>query len=86
MRSGVVSSQRQVTTVRGILLRTPSSGGVNVAEKSWTHDELLDELEGFERELKAAGLRDSSVRTYTDRTRTFLRWLVGDYTPQGPVS
>lgn len=56
-----------------------------MAEQSWTHDELLDELEGFERELRAAGLRDSSVRTYTDRTRTFLRWLVGDYTPRGPV-
>jgi hypothetical protein len=56
-----------------------------VAERSWTHDELLIELEEFERELKTAGLRDSSVRTYTDRTSTFLRWLVGDYTPRGPV-
>jgi hypothetical protein len=57
-----------------------------VSEQTWTHAELLAELEEFERELKAAGLRDSSVRTYTDRTSIFLRWLVGDYTPRGPVS
>ena len=57
-----------------------------MAEQSWTHEELLAELVEFERELKAAGLRNSSVHTYTDRTSTFLRWLVGDYTPRGPVS
>ena len=74
-----------MTEVRGILVGTPSAEGFNVAEQSWTHDELLEELEGFGRELRAAGLRDSSVRTYTDRTRTFLRWLVGDYTPRVPV-
>jgi hypothetical protein len=38
----------------------------------------------FERELRAADLRETSVRTYVDRTAIFLRWLAGDYQPQGP--
>lgn len=35
--------------------------------KSWTYDELLAEPEQFELQLKAAGLGDSSVHTYSDR-------------------
>ena len=50
----------------------------------WTSDELRDELERFEAELRAAGLRETSIQTYVDRTRRFLRWLDGDYTPGGP--
>lgn len=83
-RVDVMGDPPAITAVRGILLSAPTLGGFTVAEQSWTHTELLSELAEFERELRAAGLRDSSVRTYTDRTTIFLRWLVGDYTPRGP--
>jgi hypothetical protein len=35
-------------------------------------------------ELRAAHLKESSVRTYVDRAATFLRWLDGEYQPRGP--
>jgi hypothetical protein len=50
----------------------------------WTVDELRDELQRFESELRAAGLADASVRTYVGRSETFVRWLAGDYTPRAP--
>ena len=53
-------------------------------EPVWTVRELNQELRRFERELRAAGLAENSVRTYVDRTAIFLRWLSGDYKPQGP--
>ena len=56
-----------------------------MAEPTWTYRELQAELREFERQHKAAGLKPNSVQTYADRTSRFLRWLVGDYTPRGPV-
>lgn len=52
--------------------------------RSWTVDELDRELKRFEHELKAAGLRPSSVQTYVERSERFIRWLRGDYHPRGP--
>lgn len=52
--------------------------------ESWTHEELERELKRFELELRAAKLAESSVRTYVDRSGIFLRWLAGEYHPQGP--
>ncbi len=46
--------------------------------------ELREELRGFEHQLRAAGLKETSVATYVDRTSRFLRWLEGDYQPRGP--
>lgn len=54
-------------------------------EESWTYSELRSKLDEFERELRAADLRDSSVSTYIGRSEIFLRWLVGEYTPRGPI-
>lgn len=51
---------------------------------SWTIAELHEALEDFEAELRTAGLVESSVRTYVDRSRYFVRWLDGDYHPRGP--
>ena len=51
---------------------------------AWTLQELRKELGRFEAELRANDLRESSVRTYVDRSAIFLRWLAGDYHPQGP--
>ncbi len=53
-------------------------------ERTWPHDELVSSLEQFEAELRRAGLRETSVETYVDRSQRFLRWLIEDYTPRGP--
>ncbi len=50
----------------------------------WTVAELHEALEGFEVELRGAGLEESSIRTYVDRSRYFVRWLDGDYQPRRP--
>ncbi|MGE0708607.1 MAG: hypothetical protein AB7N76_12695 [Planctomycetota bacterium] len=50
----------------------------------WTAAELSRELERFEKELRDAGLAENSIKTYAQRSATFLRWLVGDYEPRGP--
>lgn len=50
----------------------------------WTIEKLHVELRRFEERLRAEGLAPTSIRTYVDRTAIFLRWLVGDYHPQGP--
>jgi hypothetical protein len=52
--------------------------------ESWTVDSLEKELRRFEAELRAANLAESSVRTYVDRSAIFVRWLAGEYSPQGP--
>ena len=53
-------------------------------EAHWNAEELRRELARFERELRDAGLTDSSVRTYVGRSEIFIRWLDGDYHPRGP--
>lgn len=53
-------------------------------DQRYTVDELHEELRRFERELRAAGLKENSVTTYVDRTSRFLKWLNGDYQPRGP--
>jgi hypothetical protein len=52
-------------------------------DRCWTLGELRAELARFEEELRAKGLRPSSVQTYVDRSGRFLRWLVGEYQPWG---
>jgi len=55
-----------------------------MTEQAWTIGQLWSELRRFEDELNAAKLAENTVRTYVDRTTFFLRFLVGDYTPEGP--
>lgn len=52
---------------------------------TWTDEELMREVDRFERELEAANLLPNSVRSYVDYARRFLRWRVGDYRPRGAV-
>ena len=52
-------------------------------DTTWRISELMDQLERFEQEARAAGLKEASVRTYVDRSRIFVRWLAGDYQFQG---
>lgn len=54
-------------------------------QQRWSAEDLRAEIRRFERELRGAGLRDSSVQTYVGRSEIFVRWLAGDYTPRGPV-
>jgi hypothetical protein len=53
--------------------------------KRWSIEELRSELGRFEDELRDAGLEESSIRTYVDRSKVFLRWLVGEYRPMSAV-
>ena len=53
-------------------------------DTTWSIADLMDELERFEREARAAGLKENSVRTYVDRSPNFVRWLAGDFQFQGP--
>jgi hypothetical protein len=47
----------------------------------WTVNQLHDLLGTFEAELRAAGLKENTIRTYVDRSTIFVRWLDGDYRP-----
>ncbi|MCU1621292.1 MAG: hypothetical protein JWL79_137 [Frankiales bacterium] len=51
---------------------------------AWTVDDLQRELERFEADARRAGLKETTVRTYVDRSQIFVRWLAGDYPFHGP--
>ena len=44
---------------------------------------LHSQLDLFREDLRAAGLRESTVHSYLMGSRLFVRWLAGDYVP-GP--
>jgi hypothetical protein len=52
--------------------------------EGWTIEELRRELGRFETELRRAGLKESSITTYVDRSGRFVSWLAGEYAPRGP--
>ena len=52
--------------------------------KVWTIEDLYEQLDAFEADLRRAGLKEASVATYVGRSRYFVRWLGGDYVPEGP--
>jgi hypothetical protein len=51
------------------------------SHRAWTIEELRGEIERYERELLAAGMKQNTIQTYTDRARRFVAWLDGDYKP-----
>lgn len=53
-------------------------------DSPWTVEELQAELERFKAELRAAGLRESTVFSYLNGSSMFVRWLAGTYAPRGP--
>ena len=59
-------------------------GHAVVMAESWTIADLQAELVRFEAEARRARLAENSVRTYVDRSQTFVRWLAGDFQFQGP--
>jgi len=65
---------------------TGASGSLAVATagQRYSPTELRVELRRFQDQLRAAGLKETSITTYVDRTSHFLKWLEGDYQPRGP--
>jgi hypothetical protein len=61
--------------------RSQASGPIG--QGPWNTGELKVELARFESELQSAGLKESSVYTYIDRAERFIRWLDGEYRPNG---
>jgi hypothetical protein len=55
-----------------------------MAKKCWTTTELASKIDEFHDELVRAGLAESSIQTYVERSYTFVRWLDGRYKPRGP--
>jgi hypothetical protein len=70
-------------------LGTPADPATVIPERAvinnqrYSVDELREELRRFERQLRAADLKETSITTYTDRTNRFLKWLDADYQPRG---
>lgn len=62
-----------------VLMRTSGTSGAASREAA----ELTRDLDRFKRELRAAGLRESTIHSYLMGSTLFVRWLAGDYTP-GP--
>jgi hypothetical protein len=62
----------------------PKPDVTEAGSQSYSPAELRAELRRFEHQLRAAGLKETSVTTYVDRTGRFLKWLEGDYQPRGP--
>lgn len=44
---------------------------------------LRDELEQFKGDLRAGGLRESTIHSYLSGATLFVRWLAGEYKPSG---
>jgi hypothetical protein len=64
--------------------KADEDAGRIMSENRWSGSDLLAELRRFEGELCEAGLRDHTVETYVGRCETFIRWLMGEYTPHRP--
>jgi hypothetical protein len=52
-----------------------------VAEKAWTMDEMLAELERYEKAMQDANMTPETIQSYVDRAHRFVGWLDGDYKP-----
>lgn len=49
---------------------------------TWSLEGLWEELDRFRADLLAAGLAPTSVESYAQAVRRFLRWLAGQYRPR----
>lgn len=63
--------------------RADESASDRAADQPLTPSELRAQLDRFRHELRAAGLRESTVQSYLAGSSLFVRWLAGDYVP-GP--
>ena len=53
-----------------------------MSEQAWTINELLAELERYERELQEADMTPETILSLVDRAHRFVGWLGGDYRQQ----
>ena len=72
------------TDVAAVSTVAPGASVAAPGGQRYSPAELRAELRRFEHQLRAAGLKETSVTTYVDRTGRFLKWLEGDYQPRGP--
>jgi hypothetical protein len=63
---------------------TPEEDEITTDGQRYRVADLRAQLRRFEHQLRTAGLKETSISTYVDRTSRFLRWLDGDYQPRGP--
>ncbi len=75
---------------RSELIATPAAGSptersdavdATPPAERLTPAELRNELDRFKAELRAAGLRASTIHLYLVGSSLFVRWLAGDYVP-----
>jgi hypothetical protein len=50
---------------------------------AWDQRALEQELQRYEQELKASGFAPTTLATYVENSRRFLRWWAGGYVPRG---
>ena len=53
--------------------------------QTWTNDDLIAALDRYEVACEGAGLQPTSVFSYVDYARRFLRWRTGEYRPRDAV-
>jgi hypothetical protein len=89
----VLGAERQIppsaadpprTDVAAVSTVAPGASVAAPGGQRYSPAELRAELRRFDHQLRAAGLKETSVTTYVDWTGRFLKWLEGDYQPRGP--
>ena len=51
---------------------------------AWTLEDLRADLQRWEQELTTMGYPQTTIRTHIDHSAQFIRWLAGEWQPQGP--
>ena len=86
--AGWLAAYAQLAVVIGAASRAAAEPGT-AARSRFECSAPLDlslELDGFRADLRAAGLRESTIHAYLGGSSLFVRWLSGDYVPRGPRS
>jgi hypothetical protein len=52
-----------------------------MTHECWTHEELVNELEQYRSELRASGLADNTIKTYSCHPGNFVAWLADRLLP-----
>ena len=51
---------------------------------TWSLLELQEKLDEYEELLVSKGMSRNTINTYTQHPERFIRFLIGEYTPEGP--
>ena len=51
---------------------------------TWSLLELQEKLDEYEELLVSIGMSRNTINTYTQHPERFIRFLIGEYTPEGP--